>query len=152
MLGTQKPRPSLLIIGGGAFGTSTAYHLSKRGYNRVTVLDRFAPPSQDAAATDLNKTLRYDYSNEVYSELALEAMNVWKSSNHPLSGLFTQTGWVMAAGKLAKEFVDTTYEASKFPGIEYLTPQQLKQRWPGFTGALKDWTSLVSPEAGWVRY
>src|ERR1700710_1993053 len=96
--------PSVLIVGGGAFGTSTAYHLSTRGYDKVLVLDRFAAPSKDAAATDLNKTVRFDYPSLLYSELAQEAMNAWKSPNHPFSGLFRQTGWVMAASEMAKDF------------------------------------------------
>jgi sarcosine oxidase/L-pipecolate oxidase len=52
MTGINCQKKSVLIIGGGAFGTSTAYHLSARRYDKVTVLDRFAAPSKDAAATE----------------------------------------------------------------------------------------------------
>lgn len=145
------PSPSVLIIGGGSFGTSTAYHLSKRGYNKVTVLDRFAAPSKDAAATDLNKTVRYDYPNPLYSELAQEAMAAWKSSNHPLSDLFNQTGWIMAAGKLARNFIDATYRASRLPDTKYISPKDINMRWPELKGSFGGWSSLWNPEAGWVE-
>jgi sarcosine oxidase/L-pipecolate oxidase len=145
---------SVLIIGGGAFGTSTSYHLSNRGYTKVTVLDRFSPPSQDAAATDLNKTIRLDYPDREYAELALEAMTAWKASDTPLSGLFRQTGWIMASSEMAKEFITSTRamsERTENPNTKYLSVDDIKKAWPEFKGDFKGWTSLWSPEAGRVR-
>jgi NADPH-dependent 2,4-dienoyl-CoA reductase/sulfur reductase-like enzyme len=47
----------VLIVGTGVFGISTAYHLLKRGYKDVTVVDRAESlPAPDAAGTDLNKS------------------------------------------------------------------------------------------------
>jgi sarcosine oxidase/L-pipecolate oxidase len=149
MVKTQTP--SVLIIGGGAFGTSTAYHLSARGYDKVTVLDRFAAPSKDAAATDINKTVRSDYPSLLYSELAQEAMNAWKSPKYPFLGLFHQTGWTMAACEMAKDFVAATHKASSPPKSQYISVEDIKNSWPQFTGRLNGWSSLWSPDAGWVR-
>ena len=33
----------VVVIGSGAFGSSTAYHLAKLGLRNVVLLDRFAP-------------------------------------------------------------------------------------------------------------
>ena len=48
----------IVIVGAGCFGLSTGYHLLKRGYKNVTILDR-SPilPAPDAASTDINKSL-----------------------------------------------------------------------------------------------
>lgn len=47
----------VLIVGAGCFGISTAYHLLKRGFRDVTVLERSeVHPAPDAASTDLNKS------------------------------------------------------------------------------------------------
>jgi sarcosine oxidase/L-pipecolate oxidase len=47
---------SVLIVGAGCFGISTAYHLLQRGFTDVTVLDRSESlPAPDAASTDMNK-------------------------------------------------------------------------------------------------
>ena len=47
----------VLIVGAGCFGISTAYHLLKRGFKDVTILDRSdVHPAPDAASTDLNKS------------------------------------------------------------------------------------------------
>ena len=48
----------ILIVGAGCFGLSTAYHLLKRGYKNITVIDRAAElPAADAASTDINKSM-----------------------------------------------------------------------------------------------
>ena len=140
---------SVLIIGGGAFGTSAAYHLAQRGYKKVTVLDRFMPPSRDAAATDINKTIRYDYAEDQYAQLAAEAMEVWRDAGSPVSGLFRQSGWVMASNDLAKDFIDAVHTQGKGRS-QHLTVKQLKERWPEFTGTFAGWYNLWGPEAGWV--
>ena len=47
----------VVIVGAGCFGLSTAYHLLKRGYKDVTVLDRSSVlPALDAASTDISKS------------------------------------------------------------------------------------------------
>ena len=49
----------VVIVGAGCFGISTAYHLLRRGFTDVTVLDRSERlPAPDAASTDLNKSER----------------------------------------------------------------------------------------------
>ena len=45
----------MLIIGGGAWGTSTALALARAGYSSVTVVDPQPVPSLLSAATDVNK-------------------------------------------------------------------------------------------------
>lgn len=144
---------SIIIVGGGAFGTSTAYHLAKRGYTNVKVLDRFEPPSKEAAATDLNKVIRYDYPNPLYAKLARKAIEVWKQEGTIFSGLFEQTGWIMAAQEMTKTFLQSSYETSTGMGsgeIAFMNVEETKRRFPGFTGSFPGWTNLWSSEAGWV--
>lgn len=53
---------SIVIIGAGCFGVSTAYHLLRRGYTDVTVIDRSSIlPAPDAASNDINRS-KYEYS------------------------------------------------------------------------------------------
>ena len=53
------PKDPIVVVGAGCFGLSTAYHLLKRGFTNVTVLDQAkALPAKDAASTDLNKSKR----------------------------------------------------------------------------------------------
>lgn len=50
-------RPSVLIIGAGTWGVSTALYLARRGDKSVTVLDRYPVPSPISAGNDVNKIL-----------------------------------------------------------------------------------------------
>lgn len=62
---------SILIVGGGTWGCSTALHLARRGYKHVTVLDPYPIPSPIAAGNDINKIMEH---HELKSESALCSM------------------------------------------------------------------------------
>lgn len=50
------PNGKIVIVGAGCFGVSAAYHLLKRGFTDVTILDRSSIlPAPDAASNDINK-------------------------------------------------------------------------------------------------
>jgi len=52
------PDDKVVIVGAGCFGLSTAYHLLKRGFEDVTVLDQsMTLPAPDAASNDFNRSL-----------------------------------------------------------------------------------------------
>lgn len=72
-------KPSVLIVGGGEFGSTTAVELLQSGnYSSVTILDRAVTlPASDAASTDINKVVRFDYADNDYAKLACEAVRRW---------------------------------------------------------------------------
>ncbi|KAG2159136.1 FAD dependent oxidoreductase [Suillus bovinus] len=78
---TSSPKkPAVVIVGAGAFGLSTAYHLLERGYTGVTVLDRAEHlPAVDAASTDINKVVRSCYGDPEYTRLARQAIEEWRN-------------------------------------------------------------------------
>jgi len=96
---TVKPDSPIVIVGAGCFGLSTAYHLLKRGFTDVTVLDRAEVlPAKDAASTDLNKSkvktpqvahsnprhftvVRSSYADGFYTSLAQDAVKAWKNKD-----------------------------------------------------------------------
>ena len=45
----------IVIAGGGVFGLSTALHLVREGYEKITLIDPYPVPSQLSAANDINK-------------------------------------------------------------------------------------------------
>lgn len=62
----------VIIIGGGAWGLSSALYLLEAGYSDITILDRAETiPSPLSAAYDLNKIVRAEYEDGFYSKLAL---------------------------------------------------------------------------------
>ncbi|RBR24435.1 uncharacterized protein FIESC28_02925 [Fusarium coffeatum] len=82
----------IVIVGAGTFGLSTAYHLGKSGYQRVVCLDRWPYPSPSSAGYDLNKIMRTEYPDDVYTKLSHEALNIWRKPM--FSGIYNETGWL----------------------------------------------------------
>ncbi|KAF8995386.1 FAD dependent oxidoreductase [Cyathus striatus] len=71
---------TIVIIGAGCFGLSTAYHLLKRGYTDVTVLESSPVlPAPDAASNDINRIVRSSYNDVFYTHLARDAIAAWKN-------------------------------------------------------------------------
>lgn len=69
MSNADKSAP-IAILGGGAFGLSTALHLVESGYTNITVFERDEKiPSQYSAAYDLNKIIRAEYEDPFYTNL-----------------------------------------------------------------------------------
>ncbi|KAI0159937.1 FAD dependent oxidoreductase [Hypoxylon sp. FL1284] len=144
---------SVLIVGGGVFGTSTAYHLASRGYKSVTVIDRFDAPSKDSAGCDLNKVIRADYPNPLYARLGQEAMKEWKDPKSLFAGLYRESGWIMSGHDLTRDWLESSRKLSEKigrKGVKYMSADEIKQQWPAFTGDFAGWTNLYSPAAGWV--
>lgn len=53
---------SILIIGAGTWGCSTALHLARRGYTNIKVLDPYPIPSPISAGNDVNKIVEMGLS------------------------------------------------------------------------------------------
>lgn len=70
---------TILIIGAGTFGVSTAWHLSQNHSDpsKVTIIDRQASPPSLSAAADINRIITADYTLPLYSALAKEALEFW---------------------------------------------------------------------------
>ena len=74
----------VVIIGGGANGTSTAFHLASLGVTRVTLVER---RQLAAGATGRSGSLvRMHYTNEPESRLAWESLKVFRNWKHAVGG------------------------------------------------------------------
>ncbi|KAF1936163.1 fructosyl amino acid oxidase [Clathrospora elynae] len=149
--------PTVLIIGAGTFGMSTAYHLSKQYQDpsRITVIDRWDIDSplqnKHAAAIDTNRIIRTDYESHVYCNLANEALHFWFWSI-AVQGHFHKTGWIvldLADGG----FGDAVRKTFKERGGDYtrcVAPEEL-ERFAVLKGIKpKDFgIGYYNPEAGW---
>ncbi|PCH35627.1 FAD dependent oxidoreductase [Wolfiporia cocos MD-104 SS10] len=71
---------NIVIVGAGCFGLSTAYHLLKREFTHITVLDSsHILPALEAASTDINKIVRSSYADPFYAQFARDAIAAWKN-------------------------------------------------------------------------
>lgn len=147
---------SYLIIGGGVFGASTAYHLSKaHPQSSIVLIDRSPSyPCSLAASYDFNKIIRADYGNPFYCELALKAREAWKSD--PLyQPFYHQSGMVNIDDTgLGRRILKNYARLGVDPGASILTPEEMKGRYDGLF-ADADYEGVeeiyVNPSSGWAE-
>ncbi|KAF2233642.1 FAD/NAD(P)-binding domain-containing protein [Viridothelium virens] len=146
--------PTVLIVGAGTFGISTAYHLAHR-YNdasRITIIDRSSSPPKPAASVDINRIIRTDYPDSLYCNLASEAIHPWFWSME-LGHYFHKTGWVMMderGSDLAKR-IRNVFQNRGSTQTGEISLEQLDKRWAFLKGTETGGIGDVywNPEAGW---
>jgi len=115
-ISTLPPPPrslpsSILIIGSGVFGLSTAWAFTRRpafDAASITVVDRSPDagvfPSRDAASVDTSRIIRGDYADPAYAALAAEALVEWRKQGPADlggAGRYTESGLVLVADEAA---------------------------------------------------
>jgi glycerol-3-phosphate dehydrogenase len=70
---------SILIVGAGTWGCSTALHLARRGYKNVKVLDPHPVPSPIAAGNDINKIM--EHKELKCNQPIHPGAKIWKPAN-----------------------------------------------------------------------
>jgi sarcosine oxidase/L-pipecolate oxidase len=164
----EKPRPaltygsSILIIGAGTWGISTALHLARRGYNNITVLDPYPTPSPISAGNDVNKILELSSSaprgsaeRTVSDKLARDAINGWRE-DPVFHGLFHETGAVCAAtsqeGRIALDEGDGYSEKNGWTRLESKEGFQRTMPEGVLTGDFSGWMGWWRRDGcGWVE-
>ncbi|KAF2732928.1 FAD/NAD(P)-binding domain-containing protein [Polyplosphaeria fusca] len=148
--------PTILIIGAGTFGTSTAYHLSQRykDPSRVTTIDRAPSPPEPSAAIDTNRIIRTDYANPLYCDLACEAIHDWFWKLE-LGEYFHKVGWLMLdeVGSDRADKIRTTLESRGSTQTQDVDLDGLVKRWECLEGTQTKGfeKAYFNPEAGWCE-
>ncbi|KAM0331641.1 hypothetical protein ACHAQA_003320 [Verticillium albo-atrum] len=103
-MSTATPPSSVLIIGSGVFGLSTALTLALRpayAHTTITILDRSPEqgvfPSHDASSIDSSRIIRPDYADPAYSALAAAAHHHWRHTPLGADGRYTESGMALIA-------------------------------------------------------
>lgn len=136
----------VVIIGAGAAGSSTAWHLARRG-RAVVVLERFARGHAWGSSHGATRIFRVAYRESLYSRLAAEAIPMWRELERS-SGetLLEQTGQLDHGFPTAIDEIERTLRAGGW-AFDRLTPAEGRERWPGMDF---DETVIYSPDGGRV--
>lgn len=157
------PPSSILIIGSGVFGLSTAHALSKRplfSKSQITVLDRSPFPSPDGSSIDSSRIIRADYSDPAYASLAAEAQDTWRDTS--TSGLggqgrYSENGLVLVAdsGRQGEKYVKESFENVKRimshdeEAVKVLGSKETIEKFMGTGGGSGEW-GYVNVRSGWA--
>ncbi|KAJ5092579.1 hypothetical protein NUU61_007449 [Penicillium alfredii] len=158
-MGVSKSDP-IIIVGGGAFGLSTALHLSQKGYTDLSVFEKddHIPPRY-SAANDLNKIVRAEYEDPFYTDLTIKAMDAWKT---PLfAPHFHQTGFLHCVSGQAPEQAAETLKrfrasAERNPAIKpHVVPlegrEDIRQACWQLDGSLSGWNGYLNRFDGYAH-
>ncbi|KAH7029537.1 FAD dependent oxidoreductase [Microdochium trichocladiopsis] len=152
---------SVLILGAGCFGLATAHQLANAGYTDITVLDKDdVVPSRFSAANDLNKVIRAEYPDLLYTDLSLKAIKKWQTD--PLyTPHYHETGFLnvtsSAATQQTKNVVETYISSIQanpaFDGkVQRVSGEdQIHSLVPAFNGPIPGWSGYFNRLAGYAH-
>ncbi|KAL4767062.1 FAD dependent oxidoreductase [Aspergillus nidulans var. acristatus] len=147
---TNRKTDSILVIGAGVFGLSTALELAKRGYTNITVLDRHVPPVVDGSSVDISRIIRADYADPIYAQMALEAYEGWTST---YADFYHESGFIMLSETASNQYIEKSKKNIVDKGgyvDEFSNVLQMHALYPGIEADLPSAQGYHNPRGGWA--
>jgi sarcosine oxidase len=143
----ESERYDVVIVGGGAMGSATAWQLALRGRS-VLLLERFEPGHHEGASHGATRNFNVAYEQDDYVELVQEARRLWDELTEvtgiqtlDLVGLINH-GYEPPLHAIAQSLTKHGFVS------ELLAPQEAAERWSGMRFRTP---VLHVPESGRVR-
>jgi len=139
-----------IVIGAGVTGLSTAYHLAKRGYGRVIVLEKNEiGAGSSSRAAGISTGLLWSetgvrarrHALRIFREFSNELPGYTFHNEHGCLNLFSPELWPARAALLP------LYDRLEAP-YQVLKPAEIRRRWPGLNPA-DDFLGLLDPTGGY---
>ncbi|RSL45318.1 hypothetical protein CEP53_010831 [Fusarium sp. AF-6] len=140
----------IVIVGAGVFGLSTALELKKRGYQNVTVIDRYLPPVVDGSSVDISRVIRVEYADPLYGKMAREAHEGWVK-DYP--DHYHQSGFVMVANGEGNSYIEKSKGINKALGDtleEYENAHDIRRKFPEIQAKLDGMKAYYNKTGGWA--
>lgn len=138
-----------IVIGLGASGGATLYHLAKSGL-RVLGIDRFSPPHHRGSSHGHTRIYRQAYYEApVYVPMSLRALELWRELEHDTGHKLFENVGGLTIGKPTDEVVAGALLSAQQHNIahELLSIEEIVRRFPAFSPP-KDTIGLFEPTAG----
>jgi sarcosine oxidase len=145
-------RPSVIVVGAGAFGGWSALQLKQRGA-KVTLIDTWGPGNSRASSGGETRTIGATYgpTHILYTKMVARALQLWQEYEQRWNlKLFFRSGALRMAG------TDDSYENGALPvlkeaGIRFekLSVAECAQRWPQINFDGVAW-SVYEPDSGFL--
>ena len=147
----EKYRYNAIVIGLGAMGSSTLYHLARRGW-RVLGLEQTTPANRLGSSHGDSRIIREMYfEHPLYVPLVQRAYELWTDLEKQTGkSLMTITGGLMI-GPRDGAIVEGTVRSATEHGLPYeiLDPAAVRSRFPAF-GLSDELVAVVDPRAGFL--
>lgn len=125
-------RLSAIVVGAGVFGSWTAEHLRRAGWD-VLLVDQMGPANARASSGGESRMTRGTYGrDEIYTRMALASLAEWKQlSDRSALPLFHQAGVLFCFQEMI-DYASQSIEAHqrlRLP-LEQIDNATLRERWP----------------------
>jgi sarcosine oxidase/L-pipecolate oxidase len=140
----------IVIVGAGVFGLSTALEMKLRGYEHVTVIDRYIPPVADGSSVDISRIIRSEYADPLYAKMADEAIEGWKTNYRKF---YYESGFVILTEATPNGYVQKIQEVKegqKSSLSEYANANDIKKLYPNVQAKLSGLRAYHNPLGGWA--
>lgn len=125
--------PHIAVIGAGAFGGWTAWHLLQQGA-KVTLLDAWGAGNSRASSGGETRVIRCTYGPDgIYTEMTARAYQLWEAFEQRFDvKCLTRTGSLWMDSSKDDSYMESSLPHLKKAGIqvEQLSPKELANRWP----------------------
>ena len=150
---TNQTKYDVIVLGVGSMGSSTCYHLAKKGY-KVLGLEQFDIPHEQGSHAGQSRIIRKAYGEASdYVPLLERAYENWKTlESETGSQVYYKTGLVYF-GIANDPFLDTVKQsAAKYKiRVNKLTPKECTLLYPQFKIPV-DFQRLEEPDAGLTTF
>jgi len=148
---TYSGRFDAIVVGVGGMGSSTAYHLARRG-KRVLGLERFGVPHSMGSSHGHTRIIRLAYyEHPSYVLLLRRAYELWREIQSQAGERLLHITSSIDAGPEDSWVFKGSWESCRLHDLphEVLTGAELKRRHPGYN-LPPDHLALVQPEGGFL--
>jgi monomeric sarcosine oxidase len=143
------PVRSYVVIGAGAFGAWTAYHLRRAGHH-VTLLDQYGPASSRASSGGETRIIRASYGpDQVYTRMAKRSLALWSAFSARTGREVLQRVGVLWMSTPDNAYVEQSRTTLRKEGVLFrdLSATDLKRDYPQIRLA-PDAIAIFEPDSG----
>ena len=129
----MKTQVKALVVGGGAVGTSIAYHLAKAGWDDVMLLERDELTSGSTwHAAGLLPYFNMSYATTHIHDYSIKYYKTLEEETGLNAGFYVVGNLRMAQSKARMDEYMVYASTAETCGVpfEWMTPDQIKERWP----------------------
>ncbi len=138
----------VIIVGGGAMGSSAAYHLSRAGA-RVLLIEQFEFGHERGASHGESRIIRLSYDYPEYIALAADSLKLWSEFEHEAGErVFLKTG-MLDISRPGHAAVEACMASMRKQNVSYdvLTQKELASLYPQLR-IDKDMLAVYQKDAG----
>ena len=136
----------VIVVGGGAMGAATAWHLARDGHD-VLLLEQFGARHSRGSSHGHTRIFRLAYRDPGYTSLALAALPWWRTLEDEAGvALLDQCGQIDHGAPTALAEIERSLAGHDRP-FERLSAADAEARWPGLR---TEGGAVLSPDGGFV--